>query len=55
MEYVWMIEENVPGILLIRGAYVSFVRYTTGGFTYEVWVENNEFEDYENGDNDPDE
>lgn len=53
IEYVWLIEENLPGILLQHGAYCSWVRYTSGGFTYEVLLENDEFEFYnENEDND---
>lgn len=35
-----------------RGAYASLVRYTRGGIDYEVVMENEEFDDYEGGDDD---
>lgn len=50
IEYIWLTDENVPGVLMHHGAFVSWVRYTKGGITYEVLVENDEFEYYDNGD-----
>lgn len=46
-EYVWIIEERTYGILLHHGAYYSMVRYTRGGIDYEVLIENDEFELWE--------
>lgn len=43
-EYVWIPEERVYGILVSAGAYYSRVVYSTGGITYEVVMDNDEFE-----------
>lgn len=43
-DIIWMIDERVYGEILVHGAFVSFVRYTSKGMDYEVWVENDDFE-----------
>lgn len=43
-EYVWIPEEKVYGILINYGAYYSTVVYSVGGITYEVVMDNDEFE-----------
>lgn len=46
-EHVWMVEENVRAELVWLGAFVSKVRYTKKGIDYEVIVDNDEFEYWE--------
>lgn len=43
-EYVWIPEERVYGILISSGAYYSRVVYSLEGTTYEVVMDNDEFE-----------
>ena len=43
-EYVWIPEERVYGIIVSSGAYCSLVMYSAGGTTYEVVMDNDEFE-----------
>ena len=40
---IFMIEENVPGVLLARHAFVSDVQYTAGGIEHNVQVLNEEY------------
>lgn len=44
MEYVWIFEERVYGVLLNYGAAVSLVRYESNGLEYEEWLDNDDFE-----------
>lgn len=46
-EIVWLIEDRHFAILLHRGAYYSTVQYTRDGTDYEVVVENDDYEDWE--------
>ena len=41
---IWMRDEQVFGELLRMGPEFSLVRYTDRGTTYEIWVENDDFE-----------
>lgn len=43
-EYVWIPDERVYGILVSAGAYYSRVMYSKDGITYEVVMDNDEFE-----------
>ena len=43
-EYVWIPEEKVYGICINAGAYYSTVVYSVDGITYEVVMDNDEFE-----------
>jgi hypothetical protein len=51
---VWLTEERTYAELMRRGAHFSLVRYSRGGYDYEILVENDEFVDKGN-DDDPDE
>ena len=53
-EIVWLTEERTFAELIQRGAYLSLVRFTRGGYDYEIVVENDEFVD-EGTDDDTDE
>lgn len=44
---IWLTEERTYGILVSLGAYVSRVRYTYKGIDYDTYVENDEFEIWE--------
>lgn len=46
-EIVWLLDERVRGEVLVRGAYCSYIKYTHRGMDYEVWVENDDFEVWE--------
>lgn len=46
-ELVWLTEERVPGALVVMGAYFSLIAYVKGGVEYEVWIENDEWEPYD--------
>lgn len=54
-EIVWLNEERTFAELIQRGAHFSMVKYTQGGYEYEILVGNDEFDDYEGNDNDDDE
>ena len=43
-EYVWIPDERVYGILVSSGAYYSRVEYSVDGITYEVVMDNDDFE-----------
>lgn len=53
-EIVWLTDERTYAELVRRGAHASLVRYSHGGYDYEILVENDEFVD-EGNDNDTDE
>lgn len=42
---IFMIEENVPGVLIARHSFYSDVKYTAGGIEYNTQVLNDEFLD----------
>jgi len=42
---IYLTYERTFGVLLSLGAYVSLVRYEKDGNVYEVYIENNEFEE----------
>lgn len=46
-EIVWLKEERRPAILVSRGAFFSVIRYITNGIEYEVDVENDDYEFWE--------
>jgi hypothetical protein len=49
-DIVWLTEERTHAELIKRGAYMSLVRYSRGGYDYEILVENDEFVDEGNDD-----
>jgi hypothetical protein len=49
-EIIWLTEERTYAELIRRGAYLSLVRYSRGGYDYEILVENDEFVDKGNDD-----
>lgn len=46
-EIVWLLEERTFGILVKMGSFYSTVRYTRDGYDYEVLIENNDYELWE--------
>jgi len=44
IEFIWMIDENVPGVIEQRNAYFSIVTYVKNGQEITTVVENDEFE-----------
>jgi len=38
-----MINEGVHGVVVEQGAFISRVRFTLGGFSHDIYVENDEF------------
>lgn len=40
---ILMISEGVYGVVIEQGAFVSRVRFEAGGFSHDVYVENDEF------------
>lgn len=44
IEFIWMIDDNVPGVIVQRNAYFSIVNYTKNGEEITAVVENDEFE-----------
>lgn len=44
VEFVWMINDNVPGVIEQRNAYFSVVTYVKNGEEITTVVENDEFE-----------
>lgn len=51
---VWLTEERTYAILVRRGAHFSLVKFSQGGYDYEILVENDEFVDDEGTDDDSD-
>lgn len=47
VEIVWLLEDRHFAILLHRGAYYSTVKYKRDGMDYEVIIENDDYEDWE--------
>lgn len=54
-EIVWMVEERTFAEMVRRGAHFSVVKYSQGGYEYEILVGNDEFDDYDEGTDDTDE
>lgn len=46
-EVVWLKEDRRFAFLVSRDAYYSIVRYTAGGIDYEVQVENDDYDLWE--------
>lgn len=46
-EIVWLHDERTYAILVSMGAYYSKVKYTRGGIDYELIVDNDDFETWE--------
>ena len=46
-EVIWLTEERTFGVLVQMGAFYSLVRYTKYGNDYEVLIDNDEFESWE--------
>lgn len=44
---IWLSQERVYGYLISLGAFASRVAYVQDGHDYDVWVENDEFEIWE--------
>lgn len=44
VEFVWLIDDNVPGVIEQRNAYFSIVTYVKNGEEITTVVENDEFE-----------
>lgn len=44
---VWIPDLKLYGTIKSHGAFVSLVNYTEGGIDYEVWIENDDLEIYE--------
>jgi hypothetical protein len=41
---VYLIEEHLPGVVLVWGAHASMIRYTTReGVELDTWIDNDEF------------
>lgn len=53
-QIIWLIEDRTIGVLIQLGAHVSLVRYAKDGIDYEVYLENDEFEFIDEGDDDQD-
>lgn len=47
IQFIWLFEERTFGVLIEMGAYFSRVRYVHGGIDYDIYVENDEFEFWE--------
>ena len=46
-ELIFIHEERVLGILIRRDAYLSLVKYTKDGIDYEVWIDNDDYDFWE--------
>jgi len=46
-EIVWLIEERTFGTLIEMGAYFSLIKFNHKGMSYEIYVDNNEWQFYE--------
>lgn len=46
-EVVWLHTERIYAVLVRRDAFFSIVRYTSGGIDYEVQVENDDYDIFE--------
>lgn len=46
-EIVWLLEDRHFAILLNRGAFYSTVAFTRDGVDYEVVIENDDYEEWE--------
>lgn len=44
---VWIPDEQVYGVIVQHGAYVSLVQFTKMGIDVEIWMENDELEPVE--------
>lgn len=44
VEFIWLIDENLPGVIEQRNAYFSIVTYVKDGKEITTVVENDEFE-----------
>lgn len=44
VEFIWLIDDNVPGVIEQRNAYFSVVTYVKNGEEITTVVENDEFE-----------
>jgi hypothetical protein len=44
IEFIWLIDEGVPGVIVQRNAYFSVVSYRKNGEEIIAAVENDEFE-----------
>lgn len=47
LRVVWLLEDRHFAFLLHRGAYYSTVTYTRDGTDYEVVIENDDYEEWE--------
>lgn len=44
VEFIWLIDENLPGVIEQRNAYFSIVTFVKDGIEITTVVENDEFE-----------
>jgi hypothetical protein len=44
IEFIWLIDENVPGVIMRRNAYFSIVKYMLDGKEVIMEIDNDEFE-----------
>lgn len=44
IEFVWLIEDNIPGVIVQRNAYFSVVKYVVDGEEITTEIDNDEFE-----------